>query len=81
MNPKNSVTYPKINGNVCFEKNQVKIKVTRYKLAENIFPVQYRWKQPNFTANKPKHVFPAIKLNPAYFKHRKAETLLGLKVT
>ena len=32
-------------------------------------------------ANKPKHVFPAIKLNTAYFKHRKAETLLRLKVT
>ena len=45
------------------------------------FPVQYRRKQPNFTANKPKHVFPAIKLNTAYFKHRKAETLLRLKVT
>ena len=52
-NTENSVTSPKINGNACFEKNQVKIKVTRCKLAENIFPVQYRRKQPNFTANKP----------------------------
>ena len=38
------------------------------------FPVQYHRKQPNFTANKPKHVYPAIKLNTAYFKHRKAVT-------
>ena len=60
------------------------MKVTRCKLAENIFPVQYCWKQPNFTENKPKHVFPAIKLNAAYFKHRKKETLFcdtWLKIT
>ena len=53
------------------------MKVTGCKLAENIFPVQYRWKQPNFTENKPKHVFPAIKLNAAYFKHRKKENVIS----
>ena len=50
--------------------------MTRQKLAENLFPVQLRREEPNFTANKPKHVSPQIKLNAAYFKHRKAKTLV-----
>ena len=37
--------------------------------------MQYRWKQHNSTAQEPKHVFAAIKLKAAYFKHRKGKTL------
>ena len=37
--------------------------------------MQYRWKQQNSTAQEPKHVFAAIKLKAAYFKHRKGKTL------
>ena len=49
--------------------------MTHYKLAGNHFPMQYRQKQPNSTAQEPKHVFAAIKLKAAYFKHRKGKTL------
>ena len=49
--------------------------MTRCKLAEHVFPVQSHYEQPNFTANKPNHVFPAMKLNAAYFKYRKGKTL------
>ena len=37
--------------------------------------MQYRWKKHNSTAQEPKHVFAAIKLKAAYFKHRKGKTL------
>ena len=37
--------------------------------------MQYRWKQHNSTAQEPKHVFAAIKLKAACFKHRKGKTL------
>ena len=37
--------------------------------------MQYRWKEHNSTAQEPKHVFPAIKLKGACFKHSKGKTL------
>ena len=43
----------------------MKIYLTHRKLAGNLFPMQYRWKQRNPTAHKPKHIFPA---KAAYFK-------------
>jgi len=52
--------------------------VTRCKLEENLFPLQQRWEQPSVTANKAKHVFPAIKLNATYFKHSKEKTLFSV---
>ena len=38
--------------------------------------MQYRWKQRNSTAHKPKHVFPAIELRAAYFKHTRKKNAL-----
>ena len=37
--------------------------------------MRYRWKKHNCTAQEPKHVFAAIRLKAAYFKHRNGKTL------
>ena len=37
--------------------------------------MEYRWKKHNCTAQEPKHVFAAIRLKAAYFKHRNGKTL------
>ena len=72
-----SLPQQKTGRNVAFIKIKYKIYVTHCKLAGNLFPVQYRWKQRNSTVHKPKHVFPAIQLKEAYLNtHTQKNALL-----
>ena len=70
-NAKNSVTQQKNGETLHLLKSNKNLR----KLAGNLFPMQYQWKQRNSTAHKPKHAFPAIQLKVAYFKHIRKKTL------